>query len=169
MLIKQGAISVGEEESRILVNRLNRPIARVALGQALVDVASSAIDISDGLAADLGHILDASGVGAEIDLSAIPLSQSFGAGRSALLDFFSNSDKMFLTNSPDIEFAMTSGDDYELCFTVPAEKQALLESIADTADVQLSLIGKITSEQGLFVYDGDGIRSEYKPSGYQHF
>ncbi len=91
---------------KFVESRLNRPTPRLHEGQALQRIANSAIDISDGLAADLGHILSASAVGASLQLENLPLS-------SALRDYLSPESAW--------NFALSAGDDYELCFTVPAK------------------------------------------------
>ena len=87
-----------------LRERLDRPTPRVALGMALRGIATAMIDVSDGLAADLGHILDASGVGAELRLQSLPLSPSVAAVVAA---------------DGDWSLPLASGDDYELCFCIP--------------------------------------------------
>ena len=109
---------------------ITTPQPRLALGQALAGMATSAIDISDGLVADLQHILDASGVGASVDTARLPLS-------SALTS---------LAGERAVQFALQSGDDYELCLTIPEQAlRAAPEAIRD----QLTVIGVIDSETGL--------------------
>lgn len=130
-----------------ILARLNRPEPRVTTGIALRSIASSAIDISDGLAADLGHILKASRVGAKINVEQLPLSPAVSA----------------LTPEQAIALALTAGDDYELCFTVPAQKRAQLSSIPCTC------IGEITASSGLELNYNDGSSYHGNISGYQHF
>lgn len=135
------------------MQRLNRPEARIKTGIALRDVATSCIDISDGLVADLGHILKASHVGAEIKLSEIPYSSSLQK----------------LDKELAIELALTGGDDYELCFTLPG---GLAETVINKLEsiCPMHCIGSINqqaSELSLIAEDGDAY--ELKTSAYQHF
>jgi len=130
--------------------RLEQPIPRVAIGQTLIGLASSAIDISDGVLADLGHILEQSQVGACLDLATLPLSPML--------------EKM---NRIDAEvLALQSGDDYELCFTVPAELTAQVEEILGDL---CSQIGVITQEQGISIINGQAQLSQITGKGYDHF
>ena len=119
---------------------------------ALRDIANSAIDISDGLLADLNHILVASNKGAVINTDELPFSDALKEQ----------------TAGQAIEFALTSGDDYELCFTISPGKQLQLENeLAQYC--RLSCIGKITDACGMIWQHADG--SLYHPKGkaYQHF
>lgn len=123
-----------------LIQRHLRPTPRVTQGRALVDVANAAIDLSDGLYSDLGHILKRSQCAAEIELSALPLS-------SALLSIYGREQAE--------RFALSGGEDYELCFTVPAEKQQALEHRLATLDVACHCIGRITSASQTMLKCGD--------------
>lgn len=138
-LIKQGISDAA------LVQRFVRPTPRIELGQSLVGLAHAAIDVSDGLVADLHKMLDASGVGAEIDIDRIPLSVALRA-----------------RFDPDtaLQFAMSGGDDYELCFTAPADAVADLDGI--------TAIGTVTGEDAL-VCRRDGDIVDVDTSGYRHF
>lgn len=134
--------------------RLHRPEARVKTGLALCDVARSCIDISDGLLADLGHILAASGLGAELMLPAIPLSQSLKTQPRATA----------------LELALSGGDDYELCFTLPPDLPApALAALG--RDCPVHHIGRTTPPgAGLKLLQDDG--RVYQPAfagGYRHF
>jgi thiamine-monophosphate kinase len=134
-------------DEHALARRFARPTARVGTGMALAGIANAAIDLSDGLVADLSKILEASGVGAELDLQRLPLSKQLveTVGREqALRD------------------AMGGGDDYELCFTLPAAK--LPRAIA--ADV--TAIGRISAAPGLLCRDGDTV-VPFDDTGYRHF
>ncbi len=124
----------------ILKKYYNRPEPRINLGMALRGKAHGAIDISDGLIADLSHILDDSNLGASIYIDKIPVVH---------------------------EEALTSGDDYELCFTAPAELN--LESDPTLSVYHISCIGQIESQMGLRVYNSDGSLWVPDKLGYQHF
>lgn len=119
---------IDTESDRYLVQRHLRPTPRVELGLALRTFSQSALDISDGLLADLGHILERSQVGAEIYLENLPLSRH-------------------LLNQVSLEqaekFALTGGEDYELCFTVSEEKRAEMETILRSQGIKVTCIGKI--------------------------
>ena len=128
-----------------LTQRFLRPTARIAEGRALRGRASAAIDVSDGLVADLGKLAAASGVGAVIDTGKIPLSP-------ALLTHFDRTQAE--------RFALTGGDDYELCFTARAEDVADIDGIAP--------IGVVTAEPGI-VCRRDGEIVDVDASGYRHF
>jgi len=127
-------------------SRLNRPTPRLSEGQALRGIASSAIDISDGLVADLGHILSASGVGATIELERLPLS-------SALRESLPLEQAWYL--------ALGAGDDYELCFTVPRENRLPAGSFVR--------IGTVEKNPGLRCLKTDGCLFMPQKMGYQHF
>ena len=130
-----------------LVQRYLRPNARVECGQALTGSATAAIDVSDGLYGDLRKLLSASCVGGEIDLEKLPLS-------AQLTDAFQEEDQR--------RFALSGGDDYELCFT-SAEK---LED--EIAGVRVTAIGKVTEGSDLLCRDASGI-VDFEDSGYLHF
>lgn len=130
-----------------LAQRFLRPSARVDLGRSLVDVASAAIDISDGLFGDLYKLLSASGVGAEIDLDSLPVSAALGAA---------------CKGDEQRRFALSGGDDYELCFTVPDG------AVFDSGKLRVTPIGKVVGSQGI-ICRADGEIVEYADSGYRHF
>ena len=136
-----------------VLERLHRPDPRIALGIKLRDYAHSAIDISDGLIADLGHMLDASQCGAMINLEALPLSGAFDG----------------INNIEDAwEIVLTSGDDYELCFTINEDQKEILENNSGI-DTPLTCIGKIVSKPGLKLIRSDGTKLNFQGSGYRHF
>jgi thiamine-monophosphate kinase len=132
------------EPDEFLTARFLRPSARVATGRNLVGRASAAIDISDGLAGDLAKLLAASGVGAELEIEKLPLSPAM---------------KAHFDETECLRFAMTGGDDYELCFT------ANEDDVADIADV--TAIGTVVADAGL-VCRKQGVIVEYDDSGYRH-
>jgi thiamine-monophosphate kinase len=127
--------------------RYRRPTARVDYGRRLVGAATAAIDISDGLIGDLHKLLDASGVGAEIAVNRLPLSSSLTARFDA---------------QSALRFALTGGDDYELCFS------ASEESLPDSAGLPVTPLGIVTAERGLVLRDEHGVVS-FADSGYRHF
>ena len=144
--------SAGEAAANeFLTQRFLRPTARVELGRKLTRLASSAIDISDGLLADLSHILKSSDVGALVHLEQLPLS-------SALLASYSQLQAQ--------EWAATGGEDFELCFTVPAERQAELQALSAELGLALTCIGEICSGNELQVL----LQGEpWLPTGAQGF
>ena len=130
-----------------LARRFARPSARVAAGRVLAGIANAAIDLSDGLVADLSKLIQASDVGAEIDVRCLPLSQE-------LLDA--------VGREKALQYATGGGDDYELCFTVPESR--LPAEIAP----EVTAIGRITAAAGLVCRDGDSV-VPVDDTGYRHF
>mgnify|MGYP003336072171 FL=1 len=140
------------DEKTACIRALQRPQARVELGLALRHIAHSAIDISDGLLADLGHILKLSKIGARLDWEAIPKLSTDKSITAATLQ----------------EAVLGGGDDYELCFTAPESAHAQIIEIGKQLNIQLSCIGITHHEHGLRVLDGDQA-IEIKKAGYDHF
>ena len=136
------------------VARLDRPLPRVALGRMLVGMANSAIDISDGLVADLGHICERSGVGAALDFAAIPCSAELMPLRGQAL----------VTKA-----ILSGGDDYELCFTGVAGRKTEIEALSGRLGLALTRIGKIVAGNGVIVKDQAGKRLSAKDGGFDHF
>ncbi len=153
----EGRATLAAEELARLRVRLERPEPRVELGLRLRGIASAALDVSDGLTGDLGHILVASGVGATLDLAAIP--------RSASLDR--------RLGGPDRALALAcllaGGDDYELCFTAPVARRADVARAGTEAGVAVARIGTITGEPGLRVRDESGATLPALPAAFDHF
>ena len=139
----------GDAMTPVLRERLDRPIPRVALGRALRGVASSCIDISDGLLADLSHICRASGVAAQLDAQALPSSE-------ALRQAFDTATRLALQAS--------GGDDYELCFTAPAAQRDVLHALSQALNLPLTHIGDIVTGAGVCC---EGV--DVAAAGYQHF
>jgi thiamine-monophosphate kinase len=137
-----------------LIERLHRPVPRVAQGLALRGRVSACIDISDGLLADLGHICSASGVGAELDADALPSS-------SALLAVFDADARR--------AFQLGGGDDYELCFTAKeGEASSLLGDLARSG-CGATRIGRIVAKSGVRVSDAAGNCVPIVKAGWEHF
>lgn len=132
----------------VALARLHRPEPRLALGRALRGVASACLDISDGLAQDLGHLLAASGVGAELELSALPRSAALASIDPAFADIL----------------ALTSGDDYELLFSAPASVRAVVAALP----LPCTRIGRLTTTPGLQLRRNDA-PVELPVAGYTHF
>ncbi|WP_354686353.1 thiamine-phosphate kinase [Cupriavidus necator] len=133
--------------------RMDTPTPRVALGMALRGVAHAALDISDGLVGDLGHILARSQVGALVDVDALP--------RSAVL-----------ASQPEAiqrECVLAGGDDYELCFTAPTGNRDAIAAIAGRLELPLVRVGTITPEPGLRLVDASGNPTRYEGASFDHF
>ncbi len=146
---------LGLTSSQILtaMQRLNRPEPRIEIGLALRDIASSSIDISDGLAADLGHILLANQVGAILQLEKLPLSDNLQA----------------LPSEKAWQLALSSGDDYELCFTVPESHERALQQHLTVLNTPYTCIGRIKKEPGLMLLNPKGSVFVIDKTGFQHF
>lgn len=136
-----------------LRSRLDRPTPRVRAGRALRGYAHAAIDVSDGLAADLGHLLAASGVGAVLYADALPRSVAFAAGAPA---------------TDAVALQLHGGDDYELCACIPAAEVGAARIRCLEANTALTAIGEIVATPGLWVEAG-GVRSRCPPRGFDHF
>lgn len=134
--------------------RLHQPQPRVELGMQLRGLAHSAIDVSDGLLADLGHILTGSRLGAEIRLDDLPMC-----------DFL----REHLAQAALLRCVLAGGDDYELCFTAPLTHRAEIQQRTSALGLTVTCIGKVTAGRGCKVYGGDGREMEIKESGYDHF
>ncbi len=140
--------------SEYFVERYWRPTPRLAEGQMLRGIASAGIDISDGLLADLGHIAHRSGAGVRIEGSRVPLSENLvrAVGRQQALSW-----------------ALSSGDDYELCFTVPEPHLAELAALIEQGQLSATQIGTMVTERGVGWTDLDGQPGVADGSGYRHF
>ena len=132
---------------------MEQPQPRVALGLALRGLATAAIDVSDGLVGDLGHVLARSGVGAVIELARLPLSPVLAAQPLALQQ----------------QCALAGGDDYELLFTAPAAAHGAVLAAAAGAGVAARCIGRIEAGSGLRLLDAQGQRLALALQGFDHF
>lgn len=149
-----GQVHLDAADAALCQERLQRPEPRVVLGNLLCCVAHAAIDLSDGLLADLGHILDASGVGAEIEFDRLPAHPVLVAKRS----------------DPLVRRCLLAGgDDYELCFTAPPGRERAILAVAQAAGVPVCRIGRVMAEPGLIVLDGDGRDMAVRETGFDHF
>jgi len=142
-------INEGEKPDKAEMIKLKRPIPRLDLGYALNGLASSCIDISDGLEQDLSHIIKASKVGAIIDVKKLPLSQLVGK---------------YIKGNNDWSVPLCGGDDYELCFTAPKIFNSEIINIAKICKIRITKIGVISDSNNLKIKGYDGLGESY-----QHF
>ncbi|HEX5756992.1 MAG TPA: thiamine-phosphate kinase [Arenimonas sp.] len=151
--LRQWQVGVGMDAD--LRRRLDRPTPRIDVGLALRGLAAAGIDLSDGLLADLGHVLKASGVGAELQLAALPTS--------AALHALQHDDQ---ARWP---LQLSGGDDYELCFTAPPAHHDAIVAALSKVGPAAQVIGRIVAGSDLALYRADGNRWQADAKGYQHF
>ena len=151
---RQGRLFMEQIHAARVLPALYLPTPRVELGQALVGLASAAIDLSDGLCADLGHILTRSGVGADLDFAAIPVHEVAHD---------------YLHEPAAVTAILAGGDDYELCFTAPAQQRTAIEAAAQSLGVRVSRIGATRDTPGLVVRNAHGEAIPLASTGYDHF
>lgn len=144
----------GEEVDPAMRHRLEYPDPRVELGLGLRGLATAMIDLSDGLAGDLGHILTASGVGAELELDRLPLSPQVAE---------------VVARTGEWSLPLSSGDDYELCFCIPAERAREVLELSVGLGCPIQTIGRIRAEAGLACREPDGGLFLTDGGGYDHF
>jgi thiamine-monophosphate kinase len=136
--------------------RLEQPTPRVALGQALLGLATAAVDVSDGLLGDLGHVLQQSKVGARIDIDS-----AFG--------LLATSNVAGLPADRQLELVLSGGDDYELVFTAPITQRTAVEAAAKASGTGVTRIGRIEAEPGLRLVDGAGRQVVRAYASFDHF
>lgn len=148
---------LGERVPTELAVRHLRPAPRIALGRALAEngLATAMIDLSDGIAADLGHILDASGVGAEIEEARLPLSPAFRVAAPRV--------------PHSATLPLSGGEDYELLCSVPPARLAEAEALAAGMGLPLTVIGTVSETAGLRLRGANGTLKALPPRGYDHF
>ncbi len=134
--------------------RLDRPTPRVAAGRALAGIATACVDVSDGLLADLGHVCARSHVAAHLDVDALPAS-------AALREAFGEADRIALQAS--------GGDDYELCFTAPADAGADIDAVSAQLGLRFTRIGRIVAGEGVHPVDAKSQPWSSPRRGYDHF
>ena len=134
--------------------RLDRPTPRVPLGRALRGVAHAAIDVSDGLVADLGHVCTQSGVGAHVDAGAVPRRRELEAALGA---------------ERVLRAALTGGDDYELCFTASPDDGSQIQALVEAVGLPLTRVGWIVEGKEVKVHGRDGECIETGRGGHDHF
>jgi thiamine-monophosphate kinase len=151
---RHGKLVLTEADYHEAVMRLYEPTPRVALGQALRGLATAAIDVSDGLLADLGHICKLSNVGATVELASIPLSAigakhvASDAGRNAIV---------------------AGGDDYELCFTAHPNSRESIQDLTKMMEIPLTRIGQVKRGKGVSLLGADGRAVKIDGRGFDHF
>lgn len=150
----QGLTALAADEAASCLARLHAPEPRVALGRALLDLAHAAIDLSDGLLADLGHILECSRQGGVIELAAVPAHPALARR---------------LADPGVLPCLLAGGDDYELCFTAAPHQADAVLAAGRGAGVALTRIGRITAAPGLTVLGADGQQLEIQERGFDHF
>ena len=154
-VLKGEGVGLSDFNRAALISRYQLPEPRVSLGRQLLGLASSALDVSDGLLADLGHIAKVSEVRISVDAAKIPLS----AGTRALWG-----------QGPDtIVRAATSGDDYEIAFTAPASARARVEELSRTTGVAIAEIGRVDAGSGVHLLDERGKPIPVTRAGFTHF
>jgi thiamine-monophosphate kinase len=154
LAFRQGRAELEQMDAAACLPALYVPQPRVELGLALRGMASAAIDVSDGLLADLGHILEQSRAGAEVHFERLP--------RHAVVR--GHRDQDLVRNC-----VLAGGDDYELCFTAPAVRHAELLALSQQLALPLTCIGRIVSGSALVVLDGHGNPMEVGMKGFDHF
>jgi len=149
----RGELALPPEQLAAAGTRMHMPTPRVQLGLALSGIAHAAIDISDGLAGDLGHILERSGVGAVLDVDALPAGPVLAGQLLALRR----------------AFAAAGGDDYELCFTAPASAREAVVAAGAASGTAVTRVGRIEAAPGLRFSDAAGSALDLKLGGFDHF
>ncbi len=152
----RGTLALPADAFELARGRMEQPTPRVALGQALHGIATAAIDISDGLVGDLGHILKASGVGAQIDADAAADLLAIGTTAALGLDVRRTC-------------TLAGGDDYELAFTAPPSARDAVAQAGRAAGVPVSRIGRIEAESGLRIVDAHGKAVAQRFASFDHF
>lgn len=145
-------IHLDGDSAAICLRRLHTPQPRIGLGRALRGIASAAIDVSDGLLSDLGHIAVASGVGAEVMADRVLPQHLHGVERVIALNA-----------------ALTGGDDYELCFCAPLAERDAIGAIAQRLQLPLTRIGRIVAGSGVATIDSEGRTLDMATPGFDHF
>lgn len=149
------ALHLGATADPYLLARLRRPTPRVEVGRVLLRRAHAAIDLSDGLYGDLGHVLKASGCGADLDLAALPASHALAAALPKHEDRWN--------------LQLCGGDDYELAFTADPSRRREIEQVVQALGVTITRIGRLRAEPGLRCLAANGERWAPSARAWQHF
>jgi thiamine-monophosphate kinase len=157
----RGNLSVPEAVFATARRRMEQPMPRVALGMALRGIASAAVDVSDGLLGDLGHVLKASGVGARIDtvaaLGVLAAREALWTGAGALPE------------AQLLALVLAGGDDYELAFTAPPSARVAVADAARVAETRITRIGQVETAAGIRLVDAAGLPVEAALASFDHF
>jgi len=146
-------LALGSDNFLLAAARMHQPTPRVALGQALCGIAHAAIDISDGLAGDLGHILERSRVGATLAVDSLPAGPILAQQTQAIRR----------------HFTLAGGDDYELCFTAPADRRDAVLAAGQAAATAVTRIGSIDGAHGLRLRDANNTALNLQLASFDHF
>jgi thiamine-monophosphate kinase len=149
----RGTVELAGNDFEVVRRAMEQPEPRVALGLALRGLATSAIDLSDGLVGDLDHVLARSGVGATVEIDALPRSAIVAAQPRALQH----------------RCVLAGGDDYELLFTAPAGQDEAVRAAGERAGVAVTPIGRIEAAAGLRLLDADGQPVVFNERAFDHF
>ncbi len=152
---RQGKIELDDGHAKYFSSALDRPIPQLGLGQKLVGLATSCIDLSDGLLGDLQHIAKQSQVGLDVDVSAVPISEQY---------------QHFCATGGNIDYALAGGDDYQLAFTAHPRHSNELSAIADQLEIMVTKIGQVVdSEQPIVRSFQNGEPYSVTNQSFQHF
>jgi thiamine-monophosphate kinase len=155
LALRQGKVTCDADAAAYLVGRLDCPTPRVDEGMALRGIASAAIDISDGLLADLGHILERSECAVELELAHLPMSEQL--------------EHCVADEQERVKFALSAGDDYELCFTVPHNRLDAFEQASHNGLVQATHVGRIVAGSGIRLSGKHAEALQGLAGGFDHF
>ena len=155
--VMRGQLSLSASDFESSRQRMEQPQPRIALGLALRGVANACIDVSDGLAGDLGHVLKASQVGAVLTTDWVQDSAAISVAMQSL------------PFARRLDMALAGGDDYELLFTAAPEQAEAVQHAANEADVSVTCIGRITTGSGLQVLDLQGVPMSRRFASFDHF
>jgi thiamine-monophosphate kinase len=155
LVLRGGLLRLSPAARDTLVERYRLPLPRVALGRSLIGLAHAAMDVSDGLVADLGHICATSGLAATIEEDLVPLSP---AAREAVRE-----------HPAMMSAVLTGGDDYEILFTVPRTAREGVAELARRLNLPLTRVGTMRSGSGVKVLRNDGSERPLDSAGWQHF
>ena len=153
-MLKGGLDALDSDSRATLIDRYHLPRPRLELAARLRDMAHAAIDVSDGLVADLGHLCRVSGVGGDIDASRVPLSAAAQAALAA--------------DPALIDTVLTGGDDYELLFTASGGDAGRIVDMAADLSLPLTMIGQIIPGAGVTVRDSQNMPMNFKSTGWRH-
>ena len=164
--VMRGNLALSAEAFTAAKARLETPTPRIALGMALRGIASSAIDVSDGLQGDLGHVLQQSAVGAVIDATVVTQLLAINLIATQAIKTKANSQ---FTSQKQLQYALSGGDDYELAFTASVSKRQAVQAAALASNTPVTRIGQIEAEPGLRLIDAQGQTVPNIFASFDHF